>query len=167
MITTEQIDAIHYRCHELYPKQEKIYQEIRSQLAEHGLKELTYDQLNQEQRDYLSNYLDMNVTPFLSPQIINSRHPFPHLQNGDLYVVVRLDEQMKAKSEMTKEEKQAAKEAKKQAKNLGADGVTMGLIPMPPHAHRVITLPGEGAQYILLEEAIEAIAVRRDPWHAA
>ena len=26
MTPQEQIDAIHYRCHELYPKQEKIYQ---------------------------------------------------------------------------------------------------------------------------------------------
>lgn len=158
MTPQEQLDAVYARCHELYPKQEAIYKDLLQQLAEVGIHELSYADLNDEQLEYLNDYLDTNVTPFLSPQIINSRHPFPHLQNGGLYVMVRLDEQVKSKSEMTPEERQAAKMAKKQAKNLGADGVTMGLIPMPPHAKRVIKLPGEGLQYILLEEALEAIS---------
>lgn len=158
MSAQEQLDAIYARCHELYPKQERIYQDIKNQLAQNGLKQLAYNELSQEQLNFLDKYLNMNVLPFLSPQIINSRHPFPHLQNGDIYVIVRLDEQTKPKSEMTKEEKVAHKEAKKQVKMMGADGVTMGLIPMPAQAKRLIKLPGSGSQYILLEDAIEAYA---------
>ena len=39
------------------------------------------------------------MLPFLSPQIINARHPFPHLENGGLYIVVRLDEEARPQGE--------------------------------------------------------------------
>ena len=42
--------------------------------------------------------MEDNVLPFLSPQIINARHPFPHLENGGLYIVVRLDEEARPKA---------------------------------------------------------------------
>ena len=93
--------------------------------------------------------------PFLSPQIINARHPFPHLENGALYVVVRLNDEAerqrkkeaaKAKADKDgKADKAAVKEAKK-AKNLGAEGVTLGLVPMPRQCERVIALPGKGKE---------------------
>ena len=40
----------------------------------------------------------------------------------------------------------------------GAEGVTLGIIPLPRQASRVIELPGDGLQFILLEHAIEMIA---------
>ena len=107
--------------------------------------------------------------PFLSPQIINARHPFPHLENGALYVVVRLNDEAerqrkkeaaKAKADKDgKADKAAVKEAKK-AKNLGAEGVTLGLVPMPRQCERVIALPGKGKElaFVLLEHAIEMVA---------
>ena len=71
--------------------------------------------------------------PFLSPQIINSRHPFPHLENGALYVVVRLNEEAGARKKDKGGEKQAKDD---KAKNLGAEGVTLGLVPMPRQCAR-------------------------------
>ena len=158
MTPSEQLSAIYKRCHELYPLQEAIYHDVRNQLAEHGVKELDIRDLNAEQLDYLRDYLNMNVVPFLSPQIINSRHPFPHLENGALYVVVRLDGEAHDKSTMTKAERKAAKAERKKQHELGAEGVTLGLIPMPRQAKQVITLPGENLQFVRLENAVEMIA---------
>jgi polyphosphate kinase len=158
MTPKEQLDAIYKRCHELYPLQEAVYHDVRNQLADHGVKELDIRDLNADQLDYLRDYLDMNVVPFLSPQIINSRHPFPHLENGALYVVVRLDDEKRDKSTMTKAERKAAKAERKKLRELGADGVTLGLIPMPRQAKQVITLPGDGLQFVRLENAVEMIA---------
>jgi polyphosphate kinase len=141
MTPSEQLDAIHKRCHELYPLQEAIYHDVRNQLAQHGIKELDIRDLNADQLDYLRDYLNMNVVPFLSPQIINSRHPFPHLENGGLYVVVRLDGEIGSKTSMTKAERKAAKAERKKMRELGAEGVTLGLIPMPRQAEQVIKLP--------------------------
>ena len=87
MTPDEQLRAIYDRCHELYPEQERIYNQIQEKLAERGIRQLKEDELNKEQAAYLSEYLKAQVVPYLSPQIINSRHPFPHLENGALYVL--------------------------------------------------------------------------------
>lgn len=156
MTPAEQLQAIYARCHELYPQQERICRDLRDELAAAGIRQLTHDQLSDAQRAYVKDYLRINVLPFLSPQIINARHPFPHLENGALYIIVRLtEENPKKKSEMTKEEKDEAREARKKAKNLGAEGVTLGIIPLPKQAGRIIRFPGEQLDYILLEDALE------------
>lgn len=150
MTPTEQLDAVYARCHELYPIQERTYEEVRRLLGEHGVRNLHPEELNDDQGAYLATYVRDNVMPFLSPQIINARHPFPHLENGALYIAVRLNEADAKKKDGTKEPKKA--------KNLGAEGVTLGLVPLPRQCARVIELPGKGLQFILLEHALEMVA---------
>lgn len=160
MTPAEQINAIHERCHELYPIQERVFEKIRTDLMKEGVHHLRPADLDDKQRGYLSDYFHVNVMPFLSPQIINSRHPFPHLENGALYVVVRLDEEAStgkpSKGKKGKGEK--SEKGEKAAKNMGAEGVLMGLIPMPRQAQRVIKLPGDEFKFILLEHVIEMFA---------
>lgn len=154
MTPAEQLDAIYKRCHELYLRQEKTFKKVTAQLAEQGVHHLHLNDLNTEQVRFLHDYLQANVSPLLSPQIINSRHPFPHLENGALYVLVRLDETV------SKNTSHADKDAKGKAhkkKNKAAEGVTLGLIPLPKQCQRVIQLPGDGFQFILLEHAIETL----------
>ena len=160
MTPAEQINAIHERCHELYPIQERVFEKIRTDLMKEGVHHLRPADLDDEQRGYLSDYFHVNVMPFLSPQIINSRHPFPHLENGALYVVVRLDEEASTgKSSKGKKGKgDKSEKGEKAAKNMGAEGVLMGLIPMPRQAQRVIKLPGDEFKFILLEHVIEMFA---------
>ena len=160
MTPAEQINAIHERCHELYPIQERVFEKIRTDLMKEGVHHLRPADLDDEQRGYLSDYFHVNVMPFLSPQIINSRHPFPHLENGALYVVVRLDEEASTgKSGKGKKGKgDKSEKGEKGAKNMGAEGVLMGLIPMPRQAQRVIKLPGDEFKFILLEHVIEMFA---------
>lgn len=155
MTPHEQLTAIYDRCHELYPEQERIFNSLREELAENGICQLFPEDLNEEQKDYLHTYLQANVVPFLSPQIINSRHPFPHLVSGALYVLLRLDEKpidvAEESLEVTTDKK------KKKHKNVPADDALFGLIPLPSQAKRVIKLPGEGTQFILLEHALKTI----------
>lgn len=154
MTPHEQLEAIYDRCHELYPEQERIYTNILHQLEAYGIKQKTLETLNDEQREYLRLHLQSSVMPYLSPQVINARHPFPHLENGALYVLLRLDEEeRRAKS---KDSEDGSKN-KKKTKNVGADDATFGLIPLPRQAKRVISLPGDGTQFILLEEALKLI----------
>lgn len=149
MTPDEQLRAIYERCHELYPEQERIFNQLIEKLAERGIRQLGPKDLNKEQAAYLHEYLDSKVVPYLSPQIINSRHPFPHLENGALYVLLRLDEESNREKVKTGD--------KKKEKNLGADDATFGLIPLPRQAKRVIPLPGDGTQFILLENALKTI----------
>lgn len=167
MTPSQQLDAIYARCHELYPIQEATYEEVRAQLAAQGVNHVHPEELSQDQKEYLDVYIHHNVVPFLSPQIINARHPFPHLENGALYVIVRLNEEQGPKEGVSKKKgtKKKGKNTETEVveeniskKNLGAEGVTFGLIPMPRQCERVIKLPGDGFQFVLLEEAIERVA---------
>ncbi|MEG1830935.1 MAG: polyphosphate kinase 1 [Raoultibacter sp.] len=151
MTPAEQLSAIYERCHELYPIQEGIFKDVRQKLATRGVKNLHAKALSAAQDEYLRAYMQANVVPFLSPQIINSRHPFPHLENGALHVLVRLDEEAEPV-------KNGVKPPHKKEKNQAAEGVTLGLIPLPKQCERVIALPGEGLQFILIEHALEMIA---------
>ena len=138
MTPEEQLEAIYARCHELLPYQEQVYHEIIDELAKEGVHELKPEQLTDDQMDYLRTYLEVNVIPFLAPQVINTRHPFPHLENGALYVIVRL---LQKESHLTKAERKALKEFRKMER-AGALDVTLGMIPRPRQCKRVIELPG-------------------------
>ena len=173
MTPSEQLRAIYLRCHELYPAYERTFEQVRLLLNKVGVTHVRPDELTDEQRSYLAEYAEANVTPFLSPQIINARHPFPHLENGALYIVVRLDEeadnaQEQAKSEHKKKGKKGKKSKGKPAKestknaslsqNVGAEGTMLGLIPLPRQCARVVKLPGDGFSFILLEHVVEMVA---------
>ena len=173
MTPSEQLRAIYLRCHELYPAYECTFEQVRLLLSKVGVTHVRPDELTDEQRAYLAEYAEANVTPFLSPQIINARHPFPHLENGALYIVVRLDEeadnaQEQAKSEHKKKGKKGKKSKGKPAKepaksaslsqNVGAEGTMLGLIPLPRQCARVVKLPGDGFSFILLEHVVEMVA---------
>ncbi len=170
MTPSQQLDAIYARCHELYGYYEQTYEDLRALLHEENIDQLRPEDLTEEQREFVLQYLDNNVIPFLSPQIINARHPFPHLENGALYIVVRLDEQASkaAKSDSKAEGKGDGKSGKgdkdksgkqgKNSKNLGAEDATLGLIPLPRQCERLIILPDKGLRFILLEHALEMVA---------
>ena len=168
MTPAEQLHAIYARTRELYPTYERTYEQVRSLLHEVGITHKRPADLTDEQRAYLADYARVNVMPFLSPQIINARHPFPHLENGAIYIVVRLDEEAggdagkkskkgKKKGKKDKAEKAAVK-AVEQSQNVGAEGTMLGLIPLPRQCERVVALPGDGMQFILLEHVVEMVA---------
>lgn len=153
----QQLEAIYQRCHELYPVQEEIFNRIEERLAKGHIVRHTAETLSSEQRIVLEKYMEESVLPYLSPQVVNPRHPFPHLEDGAIYIIVRLIESKPTKH-MTPAEQRARKEARRLAKELGAEGTMLGIIPLPHQANRVIVLPGKGFNYILLEDAIEAYA---------
>ena len=156
MTPSEQLSAIYARCRELYPYYERTYEDLRQLLREQGIEHLRRSELTVEQLSYIDDYVHASVLPFLSPQIINARHPFPHLENGALYIVVRLDEEAQRKKK--KEKGKGSAKDSKATKNVGAEGVTLGLIPLPRQCERVVKLPGKGLQFVLLEHVIEMYA---------
>lgn len=158
MTPSEQLDAVYARCHELYPYYEACFKTLRSELKDEGIVNLKPKQLDESQVAFAEDYFESNVMPFLAPQIVNARHPFPHLENGALYIVVRLDEEAGPKQK--KKAKDKAAKGDKEAKNLGATGVTLGIIPLPRQCERIVELPGGGLQFLLLEHLIEMNAVK-------
>lgn len=164
MTPQEQLDAIYERCNELYPVHENIFKKVTSDLNKKGIINVNPADFSDEQKKYIGDYARSNIIPFLAPQVINARHPFPHLENGALYIVVRLgvpqDEKPVDKTNGATPEEKSRKgtTAAKKTKNVGAKGVTLGIIPLPTQGERIIRLPGDGFQFTLLEHVIEYIA---------
>lgn len=156
MTPREQLDAVYARVAELTPLASKDFQTVRHALDDAGIHQLYPDELTPAQHDQLMSYMDKNVLPLVSPQIVNALHPFPHLENGSLYIAVRLDET--AEPEILGEN--ASKAEKKAAKAKAAENVLMGIIPMPRDCPRMIELDDETGKYsfILLEHALEMVA---------
>ena len=154
MTPNEQLDAVYARVRDLTPQASKDFHAVRARLANAGIRQLYPDELSAEQAEQVKTYLDANVLPLISPQIINATHPFPHLENGALYIAVRLDDE--AELEKTKK---ASKAERKAARAKAAENVIMGIIPMPKNTQRIIPIKSsDGAfTFILLEHALELV----------
>lgn len=147
----QQLKEIYARCHELYPYYEDTFNSVNAELKAKGIRQLKPDDLTSAQKSFAKKHFKTNILPFLSPQIVNSRHPFPHLTNGALYIIVRLNN--KALSDTQKSSKGGAKKG-------GAKNVTLGIIPLPAQCRRIVKLPGvtDILDFILLEDLIDMFA---------
>ncbi len=83
----EQIEAIMERLKPLYEKEDLYYKNLLQELKEFDIHILEPSELTEEEYKEIEGYFDNFITPILSPQIVDSFHPFPHLVNKDLYVV--------------------------------------------------------------------------------
>ena len=127
MTMKEQLDAIYTQCNDFYPKISKAYRKIMKSFAEYNVNNVAINKVPKVIRQYLKEYFEKEVLPLLSPQIIGSRHPFPHLENGRLYAMVRLE---------NKGEKY------------------YGVIAIPDTLQKIIPLPANKTNFILIEQLV-------------
>ena len=66
--------------------------EIRPQLAAHGIRLLTWEELDAEQRREVSEIFDREISPVLTPLGLDAVHPFPFVSNLSTSWAFRLDE---------------------------------------------------------------------------
>ncbi len=133
MNAEEQLSEVFRAVAPLYKKRDKIYREVSGLLSEKEITHAQMENLSAEERSFTEKYFITDILPVLSPQIINAHHPFPHLVNKALYIVLLLKIN---------------------------DKTAYGIIPMPAMQERLIFLPGSGVRYVLLEELICQYAER-------
>ena len=90
MDAAEQLSEIFRAVAPLYKKRDKIYREVAGLLCEKGIAHPQMESLTAEERSFAEKYFIADVLPVLSPQIINAHHPFPHLVNKALYIVLQM-----------------------------------------------------------------------------
>lgn len=64
--------------------------ELMNELEKEGIRIINFQKLTNEEGSFLENYFDEHIAPFLSPIIVSKQHPFPFLNNKQLYAVVLL-----------------------------------------------------------------------------
>ncbi len=132
----EQLEAIFKATKPLYKERDLILDEISKNLRASGIVRHNFDELNSDFRQYATQYFYENVAPLLSPQIIDSHHPFPHMANKKLYVYCILERESK-KKKVLKE--------------------YLGLIPIPFSLPKYVKFPNTN-EFILMEDLVYAFA---------
>lgn len=128
MNPAEQLDAVYEAVAPLYKEREKTYQAIKKQLRPYGVCGVSFKDLDNIEKKYVKKYFKEQVLPVLSPQIVDGSHPFPHLQNKEIYVIANLKSSDKV--------------------------VRMGIVPVPQYISDILYLPGADMRYIRMEKVI-------------
>ncbi len=123
----DQLIAIYKRTKFHYKRRDEVFESLNFLLKEQGIYDLEIDDLTKKESKFIKNYFFDNIFPVLSPQIIDIHHPFPHLLNKSLNVMLILKNENKT---------------------------LYGLIPIPSSLPKIIYSPKDGLRFILLEKII-------------
>ena len=92
MTAEEQLAAIVPKTAQLQEDCDKYYAKALENLAACGYRKVDFDKLSKEDEHFWKKYFQSELFPILSPQIVDSRHPFPFLRNKEIYLGVLLHE---------------------------------------------------------------------------
>ena len=92
MTAEEQLAAIMPKTAQLQEDCDKYYAKALENLAACGYRKVDFDKLSKEDEHFWKKYFQSELFPILSPQIVDSRHPFPFLRNKEIYLGVLLRE---------------------------------------------------------------------------
>ncbi|KZR77041.1 polyphosphate kinase 1 [Prochlorococcus marinus] len=67
-------------------QQDHYRKHLKSQLVEHGVHLLDYEQLNPKERLWIDNYFQTAIFPVLTPLAVDQAHPFPFVSNLSLNI---------------------------------------------------------------------------------
>ncbi len=80
------------RAHEFVARQyDSWLDDLRPQLAKHGILVCEPEELTEAENRYLDDYFTSQVYPVLTPLAIDPAHPFPHLHNKSLNLILRIE----------------------------------------------------------------------------
>ncbi len=129
----QQLEAIQTRAQRLIDAQQRVWRELRGQLAEAGIELVETSALSGEDIARLEHWFMDRVFPVLTPLAVDPAHPFPFIPNMGLVMVLKLHRDQ--------------------------DGHGMqALIPLPATIERFIRLPSEAdrkvIRFMLLEDMV-------------
>ncbi|MDD3049032.1 MAG: polyphosphate kinase 1 [Bacilli bacterium] len=128
MTPSEQLSAIYANCVNLYKHRDTTFNILKNCLAEYDVLDLEMCDLDSKEEKYVHTHFRTDILPVLSPQIIDVHHPFPHLVNKSLHIVMILKHKNKR---------------------------VFGLIPVPSSLKEVLYLASENeVRYLLIEKII-------------
>lgn len=90
MRPSEQIYAVLSRVKTLSQMQDKSFERICSSLESSGIKKINPEKASKDDKEFIDKFFKHEVSPFLSPLVVDSRHPFPFLNGKSIYAAAGL-----------------------------------------------------------------------------
>ncbi len=91
MDAAEQIDMILSQLPAYYRKADETFSKLRKELRKAGIDILMSSSISETQKAKALEYFQENVMPFVSPLILDAKHPMIRFENQRLYLVLRLE----------------------------------------------------------------------------
>jgi polyphosphate kinase len=89
MMPREVHSAILSRTRELMAEQARVFtEEVRPELAEHGIEILRWDQLTPDEKDRMDDLFAERIFPVLTPLAVDPSHPFPYISGLSINLAV-------------------------------------------------------------------------------
>jgi polyphosphate kinase len=130
-----QLAEISRQVHDFVARQNETWlRELRPEFEAHGIILCDPEQLSAEQNAFLDEYFHSQIYPVLTPLAIDPAHPFPHIHNKSLNIILRLE-----------------------AENQDSPRHLYAVLQVPGILNRVVVLPdaGDGKhRFILLRDVI-------------
>ncbi|MFV0414504.1 MAG: polyphosphate kinase 1, partial [Oscillospiraceae bacterium] len=128
MTPKQQLAAIMPKAGQIQKVCDKIVLRLYEKLKKYQIEKVDFSSLEKEDEEFWRQYFLKELSPVLSPQIIDRRHPFPFLRNGELYIGAML-------------------------KTSKTSRPAFGLLPISTQYERVITVTVNGVtRFALVEE---------------
>ena len=91
MSARDQINMILSLLPGLYKKSDETFMKLRRELKSSGVDILMHSTITETQKAKALQYFQENVVPFLSPLVLDAKHPMIRFENQRLYLVLRLE----------------------------------------------------------------------------
>jgi polyphosphate kinase len=135
---TQQLAKIAEFSGRLMADQQRVWRELKSELADKGIAVIGAKDIKEADRVWLDAHFHEQIFPVLTPLAIDPAHPFPFIPNLGFSLALKLARVRDGR-------------------------VVMALLPVPPQLQRFVRLPGPAkergkqkhARFIPLEEVIE------------
>ena len=130
----DQFDLTHQRTRELVARQYAcLNDKILPSLKKEKIRLLLPEDLNAKHKEFMEEYFEQTVFPVLTPMAIDPSHPPPHLRNRGLYLAAIIQQK---------------------GVRLGGPRRLLAVVQIPNVLPRLIRLPGEGADFVMLESFV-------------
>jgi polyphosphate kinase len=140
LTTTEQLAAIKLLVSDLSSRQRRCWHEdVLPALREENIYLETYADLSTRDRKALTQYFEKQIFPVLTPLAVDSGHPFPHISNLSLNMLIAIED-----------------ERGEQFARMKIPPVVPRFIEVPERDIARSTSPRRRRRFVLLEDVIEA-----------
>jgi polyphosphate kinase len=86
----EVIKSVYKKVDSINNIRDQVYVEVTQSLQTQGIIISTYKASSDDEKAIMDTYFHEQILPLLSPQIIDENHPFPHLNNQQIHIGLRL-----------------------------------------------------------------------------
>ncbi|MFN3748254.1 MAG: RNA degradosome polyphosphate kinase [Sphingorhabdus sp.] len=140
MTPGEQLAAISEEADALMADQQKLWQQLRKQLAKEGISVIDPSEIGRKAEAAVENHFREQILPVLTPQALDPAHPFPFIPNQGLSLIFEM-------------------------RRLHDKELVRQLVMIPSALPRFIRVPGARRRFVPIEELIKSYVGLMFPDH--